>query len=199
MEELIGEGFKKDAMELEKLAAFAEDAAVLERLVNVKWDCKLRLKNYLKQTQGIELNENSIFDIQIKRLHEYKRQQMNALYIIHKYFEIKEGKKPTTPITVIFGAKAAPAYIIAKDIIHLGKSGGFWVFLRKPAIVCPTISMNYWITPLPGQNSNPYFRNYLPWTVKCPIYCRNVSLCCNHVQMRRPRQYYLNPLAKTQE
>ncbi|MCI9416895.1 MAG: glycogen/starch/alpha-glucan phosphorylase [Eubacterium sp.] len=119
VEELIGEGFKKDAMELEKLAAFAEDAAVLERLVNVKWDCKLRLKNYLKQTQGIELNENSIFDIQIKRLHEYKRQQMNALYIIHKYFEIKEGKKPTTPITVIFGAKAAPAYIIAKDIIHL--------------------------------------------------------------------------------
>lgn len=119
VEELIGEGFKKDAMELEKLAAFAEDAAILERLVNVKWDCKLRLKNYLKQTQGIELNENSIFDIQIKRLHEYKRQQMNALYIIHKYFEIKEGKKPTTPITVIFGAKAAPAYIIAKDIIHL--------------------------------------------------------------------------------
>lgn len=119
LEELIGEGFKKDAMELEKLSAFAEDAAVLTRLTEVKRKSKSELKDYLKKTQGIELNENSIYDIQIKRLHEYKRQQMNALYVIHKYFEIKEGKKPTTPITVIFGAKAAPAYIIAKDIIHL--------------------------------------------------------------------------------
>ncbi len=119
VEELIGPGFKKDANELEKLAAFAEDAAVLGRLADVKHGCKLELKEYLKKTQGIELNEDSIFDIQIKRLHEYKRQQMNALYVIHKYFEIKAGKKPVTPITVIFGAKAAPAYIIAKDIIHL--------------------------------------------------------------------------------
>ena len=80
---------------------------------------KRRLKEYLKTTQNIELDENSIFDIQIKRLHEYKRQQMNALYVIYKYFDIKAGNRPTTPITVIFGAKAAPAYIIAKDIIHL--------------------------------------------------------------------------------
>ena len=106
IEELIGAGFKKDAMELEKLASYTKD-------------CKLELKHYLKRTQGIDIDENSIFDIQIKRLHEYKRQQMNALYVIMKYFEIKEGKKPQTPITVLFGAKAAPAYIIAKDIIHL--------------------------------------------------------------------------------
>ncbi len=119
IEELIGPGFKKDAMELEKLAAYAEDDAVLDRLLGVKAECKTELKDYLKCTQGININENSIFDIQIKRLHEYKRQQMNALYVIQKYFEIKEGKKPTTPITVLFGAKAAPAYIIAKDIIHL--------------------------------------------------------------------------------
>ena len=119
IEDLIGPGFKKDAMELHKLADFAEDHAVLDRLLGVKADCKAELKDYLKQTQNLVLNENSIFDIQIKRLHEYKRQQMNALYVINKYFEIKEGKKPATPITVLFGAKAAPAYIIAKDIIHL--------------------------------------------------------------------------------
>ena len=119
IEELIGPGFKKDAMELEKLASFANDDSVLDRLLGVKTEAKAELKNYLKHTQGIELNENSIFDIQVKRLHEYKRQQMNALYVIQKYFEIKEGKKPSTPITELFGAKAAPAYIIAKDIIHL--------------------------------------------------------------------------------
>ena len=119
IEELIGPGFKKDAMELLKLEAYADDDSVLDRLLNMKTECKAELKDYLKHTQGIELDENSIFDIQIKRLHEYKRQQMNALYVISKYFEIKEGKKPTTPITVLFGAKAAPAYIIAKDIIHL--------------------------------------------------------------------------------
>ncbi len=119
MEELIGPGFKKDAMELEKLSDFVEDENVLDRILDVKTSCKRELKDYLKKAQGIELNENSIFDIQIKRLHEYKRQQMNALYVILKYFEIKEGKLPSTPITVLFGAKAAPAYIIAKDIIHL--------------------------------------------------------------------------------
>lgn len=119
IEELIGVGFKKDANELEKLGAFVNDDSVLERLLAVKTAGKAELKDYLKRTQNIELNEKSIFDIQIKRLHEYKRQQMNALYVIHKYFEIKEGKKPSAPITVIFGAKAAPAYIIAKDIIHL--------------------------------------------------------------------------------
>lgn len=117
--DLIGEGWKKDANELEKLGNFVNDDAVLDRLLAVKAGKKADLKNYLKMKQGFDIDENSIYDIQVKRLHEYKRQQMNALYVIHKYFEIKEGKKPATPITVFFGAKAAPAYIIAKDIIHL--------------------------------------------------------------------------------
>ena len=119
IESLIGSGFKKNAEELEKLGAFVNDEAVLQRILDVKNTRKTELKNYLAKTQGIELDDNSIYDIQIKRLHEYKRQQMNALYVIHKYFEIKAGKKPSRPITVIFGAKAAPAYVIAKDIIHL--------------------------------------------------------------------------------
>ena len=119
IESLIGPGFKKDAMELEKLGALVDDASVLQRLLDVKSSRKTELKDYLAKTQGIVLDDKSIYDIQIKRLHEYKRQQMNALYVIHKYFEIKAGKKPTRPITVIFGAKAAPAYVIAKDIIHL--------------------------------------------------------------------------------
>ena len=116
---LIGPGFKKNAEELEKLGAYVNDEEVLKKLLAVKGTRKTELKNYLAKTQGIELDDNSIYDIQIKRLHEYKRQQMNALYVIHKYFEIKAGKKPARQITVIFGAKAAPAYIIAKDIIHL--------------------------------------------------------------------------------
>ena len=106
-------------MELEKLEAFLHDKSVLDRLLEIKAESKRELKDYLKKTQNIEIDENSIFDIQIKRLHEYKRQQMNALYIIHKYFEIKAGRKPSMPITILFGAKAAPAYVIAKDIIHL--------------------------------------------------------------------------------
>lgn len=116
---LIGEGYKKNADELEKLGSFVDDAEVLQKLLDVKAAKKADLKAYLAKTQGIEIDDNSIYDIQIKRLHEYKRQQMNALYVIHKYFEIKAGKKPSHPITVIFGAKAAPAYVIAKDIIHL--------------------------------------------------------------------------------
>ena len=119
IEELIGPGFKKDAMELTKLEKFLNDDAVLEKLLSVKEARKAILRDYMKRTQNIELAENAIFDIQIKRLHEYKRQQLNALYVIHKYFEIKAGKLPKRPITVIFGAKAAPAYVIAKDIIHL--------------------------------------------------------------------------------
>lgn len=117
--EKIGDGFKKDASELEKLLAYKEDETTLADLLKIKAECKKALVNYLKQTQGIELCEDGIFDIQIKRLHEYKRQQMNALYVIHKYLEIKSGKLPATPINIIFGAKAAPAYTIAKDIIHL--------------------------------------------------------------------------------
>ena len=115
----IGDGFKKNADELKKLEKFAEDTAVQAELLNIKKENKHLLAEYLKETQGIVLNEDSVFDIQIKRLHEYKRQQMNALYVIYKYLEIKRGTIPQTPITVIFGAKAAPAYVIAKDIIHL--------------------------------------------------------------------------------
>lgn len=117
--ETIGGEFKKDARGLERLLEFKEDDRVLNRLMDIKKANKHRLALYLKETQGIELNEDSVFDIQIKRLHEYKRQQLNALYAIHKYKEIKKGKKPARPITLIFGAKAAPAYTIAKDIIHL--------------------------------------------------------------------------------
>ena len=117
--EWIGDGYKKDAAELKKLEKFAEDEQSLQKLLQIKKKNKHQLSEYLKRTQGIELNEDSVFDIQIKRLHEYKRQQMNALYVIYKYLEIKSGKLPKTPITVIFGAKAAPAYVIAKDIIHL--------------------------------------------------------------------------------
>lgn len=119
IEELIGPGFKKDAAELEKLAAYVNDDAVLEKLLSVKEARKVILRDFLKHTQNIDIDVQSVFDIQVKRLHEYKRQQMNALYVIHKYFEIKSGKKPERPVTVFFGAKAAPAYTIAKDIIHL--------------------------------------------------------------------------------
>ena len=115
----IGEDYKKDADKLEKLLEFKDDQAVLDEIVAIKKNKKKELVEYIKEAEGVELNPDSIFDIQIKRLHEYKRQQMNALYIIHKYLEIKAGKKPSTPLTFIFGAKAAPAYVIAQDIIHL--------------------------------------------------------------------------------
>lgn len=116
---LIGKGYKKDADELEKLLEFEDDAAVLDKLAEIKRTKKQELAAYVKEMEGVELDPNSIFDIQVKRLHEYKRQQMNALYIIHKYLEIKGGRIPKRPLTFIFGAKAAPAYVIAKDIIHL--------------------------------------------------------------------------------
>ena len=114
----IGDGFKKDANELEKLLQFVDDDATLEELLNIKKSAKQKLKKFIKSNVGQDLDDDAIYDIQVKRLHEYKRQQLNVLYIIHKYLEIKEGKKPATPINFIFGAKAAPAYIIAKDIIH---------------------------------------------------------------------------------
>ncbi len=116
---LIGSGYKKDADELEKLLAFKDDEAVLAKLEEIKKGKKAELAAYIAENEGVTLDTESIFDIQIKRLHEYKRQQMNVLYIIHKYLEIKAGKKPVRPLTFIFGAKAAPAYIIAQDIIHL--------------------------------------------------------------------------------
>ena len=116
---LIGEGYKKDADELKKLLAYKDDQKVLDQLLEIKTNAKKICKDFVLENTGIEIDENSVFDIQIKRLHEYKRQQLNALYIIYKYLEIKDGKKPERPITFIFGAKAAPAYYIAKDIIHL--------------------------------------------------------------------------------
>ena len=117
--EWIGDGYKKDAEELKKLEKYLSDKDALDTLLKIKTDNKADFVDFIKRTQNITLNPNSIFDIQVKRLHEYKRQQLNALFVIHKYLEIKKGNIPETPITVIFGAKAAPAYIIAKDIIHL--------------------------------------------------------------------------------
>ncbi len=119
LSETIGDGYKKDADKLEKLLEYVDCQQVLDRIEEIKMNRKKELADYVGQKEGVTLNPNSIFDIQIKRLHEYKRQQMNALYIIHKYLEIKKGKKPVRPITFIFGAKAAPAYVIAQDIIHL--------------------------------------------------------------------------------
>jgi len=117
--ELIGDGYKTDAKELEKLLKYADDKAVLDKLADIKMEKKKQLAKYIKKAEKVDIDPESIFDIQIKRMHEYKRQQMNALYIIHKYLEIKTGKTPKRPITFIFGAKAAPAYVIAQDIIHL--------------------------------------------------------------------------------
>lgn len=119
LEEKIGSGFKKDAAQLEKLLEYKDDEATLDAIAAIKREKKEALVSYIQEKEGVELNPDSIFDIQVKRLHEYKRQQMNALYIIHKYLEIKKGKIPKRPITFIFGAKAAPAYVIAQDIIHL--------------------------------------------------------------------------------
>ncbi|MDD3403737.1 MAG: glycogen/starch/alpha-glucan phosphorylase [Hespellia sp.] len=117
--EWIGDGYKKNAMELEKLEALINNEEALDKLLAIKKENKTMLAAYLKEAHGIELDENAIFDIQVKRLHEYKRQQMNVLYAICKYQEIKAGKLPAHPITIIFGAKAAPAYVVAKEIIHV--------------------------------------------------------------------------------
>ena len=116
---LIGDGFLKDADRLEGLLKYADDTEVLDKLLAIKTNNKKVAAKYLKDTQNTEISPDSIYDVQVKRLHEYKRQQMNALYIIHKYLEIKGGKKPVRPLTFLFGAKAAPAYVIAQDIIHL--------------------------------------------------------------------------------
>ena len=119
LSETIGDGYKKDADKLKMLLDYIDEDEVLDRIAEIKMNRKRDLAAYVKEVEGVTLNPDSIFDIQSKRLHEYKRQQMNALYIIHKYLEIKAGKKPVRPITFIFGAKAAPAYVIAQDIIHL--------------------------------------------------------------------------------
>lgn len=119
IEELIGADFKKEAGELSQLIKYADDENVIARMLEIKAENKKRLAAYMQEKCGVKINPQSVFDIQVKRLHEYKRQQMNALYVIYKYFEIKAGNIPDTPVTVIFGAKAAKAYMIAKDIIHL--------------------------------------------------------------------------------
>ena len=119
LSETISDAYKKDANRLEDLLQYQDDSEVLDRIGKIKQNNKLALTEYIRAHEGVELDPNGIFDIQIKRLHEYKRQQMNALYIIHKYLEIKNGKKPVRPLNFIFGAKAAPAYVIAQDIIHL--------------------------------------------------------------------------------
>ena len=118
LEQHIGSGFRKDAAELEKLLAFADDEAVLDQLTAVKKANKEALADWLLRTQKVSVNTDAVFDIQSKRLHEYKRQQLNLLYLIHQYYEIKAGHLPAAPLVSIFGAKAAPAYTIAKDIIH---------------------------------------------------------------------------------
>ena len=142
----IGDGFKKDADKLEKLLEFKDNPEVLDQIAQIKMNRKQELVAYVKENEGVTLNPDSIFDIQIKRLHEYKRQQMNALYIIHKYLEIKAGKKPVRPITFIFGAKAAPAYIIAQDIIHL--------LLVLQEIVNNDPDVNRYMTVLMVENYN---------------------------------------------
>ena len=119
LEELIGGEYLEDATKLEKLLDYKDDETVLKKLCQIKMHSKEELRDYLKMTQNVEIDPNAVFDIQVKRLHEYKRQQMNALYAIYKYKEIKKGNLPKRPLTMIFGAKAAPAYTIAKDIIHL--------------------------------------------------------------------------------
>ena len=119
LSQTIGDGFKKDADKLRKLLRYEDSQEVLDRLAQIKMNRKKELAAYAEAAEGIRLNPDAVFDIQIKRLHEYKRQQMNALYIIHKYLEIKRGKKPVRPVAYIFGAKAAPAYVLAQDIIHL--------------------------------------------------------------------------------
>ena len=119
LEELIGGEYLEDATKLEKLLDYKDDETVLKKLRQIKMHSKEELRDHLKMTQNVEIDPNAVFDIQIKRLHEYKRQQMNALYAIYKYKEIKKGNLPKRPLTMIFGAKAAPAYTIAKDIIHL--------------------------------------------------------------------------------
>ena len=144
--EKIGDGYKKDANQLENLLQFIDDTIVLDEIEAIKRRRKEELAEYVKKVEGVVLNPDSIFDIQSKRLHEYKRQQMNALYIIHKYLEIKAGKKPARPMTFIFGAKAAPAYIIAQDIIHL--------ILVLQEIINNDPDVNQYMTVLMVENYN---------------------------------------------
>ena len=119
LDRTIGKEYRHDATKLEALKAHTHDLEFQEALKGIKRNNKLRLKHFLQEHQGVTVKEDSIFDVQIKRMHEYKRQQMNALYVIYKYLDIKNGNIPAKPLTIIFGGKAAPAYVIAQDIIHL--------------------------------------------------------------------------------
>ncbi len=146
IESLIGDGFKKDGMELRKLAAFESDKEVLRRLMEIKADNKKKLAEWIQKKQGVSVNPDSMFSIQSKRLHEYKRQQMNLLYLIHQYFEIKEGHLPAAPVTAVFGAKAAPAYRIAKDIIH--------ALLTLSEVIAEDAEVSKWIQVVLIENYN---------------------------------------------
>lgn len=146
IESLIGDGFKKDAMELKKLAAFESDKEVLRRLMEIKADNKKKLAEWIQKKQGVSVNPDSMFSIQSKRLHEYKRQQLNLLYLIHQYFEIKEGHLPAAPVTAVFGAKAAPAYRIAKDIIH--------ALLTLSEVIAEDAEVSKWIQVVLIENYN---------------------------------------------
>lgn len=146
IESLIGDGFKKDAMELRKLAAFESDKEVLRRLMEIKADNKKKLAEWIQKKQGVSVNPDSMFSIQSKRLHEYKRQQLNLLYLIHQYFEIKEGHLPAAPVTAVFGAKAAPAYRIAKDIIH--------ALLTLSEVIAEDEEVSKWIQVVLIENYN---------------------------------------------
>ena len=146
IESLIGGGFKKDAMELRKLAAFESDKEVLKRLMEIKADNKKKLAEWIQKKQGVSVNPDSMFSIQSKRLHEYKRQQLNLLYLIHQYFEIKEGHLPAAPVTAVFGAKAAPAYRIAKDIIH--------ALLTLSEVIAEDAEVSKWIQVVFIENYN---------------------------------------------
>ena len=156
---LIGEGYKKDADELKKLLAYKDDQKVLDQLLEIKTNAKKICKDFVLENTGIEIDENSVFDIQIKRLHEYKRQQLNALYIIYKYLEIKDGKKPERPITFIFGAKAAPAYYIAKDIIHL--------LLTLETLIQNDPCLRYFRADFPGFQGGKRYRKHEVYAEWC--------------------------------
>lgn len=146
LSDVIGDGYKKDATRLEKLLEYKDDPITLSKIEEIKALKKKELAEYIKEHEKVDIDPDSIYDIQVKRLHEYKRQQMNVLYIIHKYLEIKGGKKPKRPITFIFGAKAAPAYVIAKDIIHL--------ILVMQEIVNNDPDVNKYIKIVMAQNYN---------------------------------------------
>lgn len=142
----IGEDWKKDADELKKLLNYRQDSQFLSELAGVKMENKKALAVWLKETQGIDVDPASVFDIQSKRLHEYKRQQMNLLWLIHEYQDIKAGKIPDVPVTAFFGAKAAPAYTIAKDIIH--------AILCMEEIVNKDPEVNKWLKIVMVENYN---------------------------------------------